>query len=425
MTTFDRIIGYETIKNELMQICDMIHNKDIYTALGAKMPQGLLLYGEPGLGKTLMAKCFLEESGLPAYTIRRNKGTDDFVGEITSTFRKAKENAPAIIFLDDMDKFANEDEYKRDAEEYVAIQSGIDEVKGGEVFVLATANNIRKLPSSLIRSGRFDRKIEVCNPSPDDAYEIIKHYMKDKKIAEDLNLEDAAMMIKYSSCAELETILNEAAIQAAYARRESISMQDMIHAVLRMEYDAPDNFVKPSEEEKRRIALHEAGHLVVSEALVPGSVGLASLRSTGRDEIDGFVRRCKDLKRRPHDILIALGGKAAVELYYADAPASGCQKDISRAAEHIRHAIFTNGVRGMGMVDVEIRDIEMSESFNTRIEAVVHAELERYIMKARDILLKNRDFLEKVTDALLEKDTFLHSDIAKLREYTTVTEVIV
>lgn len=175
MSTFDRIIGYKTIKNELEQLCDMIHNKEIYEALGAKMPHGLLLYGAPGLGKTLMAKCFVEESGLGAYTIRRNKGSDDFVSEITSTFRKAKENAPAIVFLDDMDKFANEDDERRDAEEYVAIQSGIDEVKDSEVFVLATVNNVRKLPSSLTRSGRFDRKIEVCSPSPTDAYEIIRH----------------------------------------------------------------------------------------------------------------------------------------------------------------------------------------------------------------------------------------------------------
>ena len=103
MREFDRIIGYTTIKTELEQICDMIHNKEIYTALGAKMPHGLLLYGNPGLGKTLMAKCFIEESGLKAYTIRRNKGTDDFVDEITSAFRKAKESAPSIVFLDDMD----------------------------------------------------------------------------------------------------------------------------------------------------------------------------------------------------------------------------------------------------------------------------------------------------------------------------------
>ena len=173
MNAFERIIGYDSIKNELIQICDMIHNKDVYEKLGAKLPQGVLIHGEPGLGKTLMAKCFIEECGLETYTVRRNRGNDDFVGLITDVFEKAKENAPALIFLDDMDKFANEDEAHRNAEEYVAVQSGIDEVKGYGVFVLATANCIRNLPQSLLRSGRFDRKIEVKRPSEADSKTVI------------------------------------------------------------------------------------------------------------------------------------------------------------------------------------------------------------------------------------------------------------
>ena len=424
MNAFEKVVGYETIKNEMLQICDMIHNRDTYESIGAKLPCGVLLYGTPGIGKTLMAKCFIEECGLDTYTIRRNKGTEDFVGEITSTFRKAKENAPAIIFLDDMDKFANEDEDRRDAEEYVAIQSGIDEVKGSEVFVLGTANNIRKLPESLKRPGRFDRKIEMHNPSPKDACEIIKHYLKGKKIAEDVNLEDISMTIQYSSCAELETLLNEAAILAAYSRRTEITMQDMISAILRMEYEAPDNFSKQSDDERKGIALHEAGHMVVCEVLCPESVGIVSLRSSGRDSKEGFVRRCTELPRRPFDILVSLAGKAAVELYYADARASGCQSDVKRAADQIRDAISENCVSGFEFMDVESRySTSMSESLNSRSESVVHAELERYFFKAKDILLKNRDFLEKTVEALLEKETLLYSDVKALRESVTITEV--
>ena len=424
MKAFEKVIGYETIKTELEQVCDMIHNREVYVELGAKLPRGILLYGAPGIGKTLMAKCFIEECGLDTYTIRRNKGTVDFVGEITATFRKAKENAPAIIFLDDMDKFANEDEDRRDAEEYVAIQSGIDEVKGSEVFVLGTANNIRKLPDSLTRPGRFDRKIEVLKPSRKDACEIIKYYLKSKKISDDVNLEDISMMIQYSSCAELETILNEAAILAAYSRRTEITMQDMISAVLRMEYEAPDNFSKQSEDEKRKIALHEAGHMVVCEVLCPESVGVVSLRSSGRDSMGGFVRRCKELSRRPFDILVSLAGKAAVELYYADTRASGCQSDVKRASDQIRDAISENCVSGFEFMDVENRySTSMSENLNSRSEAVVHAELERYFFKAKDILLKNKDFLENTVDALLEKETLLYSDVKALRESVVITGV--
>ena len=426
MSALDKVIGYEAIKNELLQICDMIHNREIYEELGARLPQGILLYGEPGLGKTLMAKSFIEESGLKAYIVRRNKGDDDFIGEITDTFHRAKENTPCVIFLDDMDKFANEDSDHRDAEEYVAVQSGIDEVKNCDVFVLATANEMRKLPGSLVRSGRFDRKIEVKCPTDKDANKIIAHYLSDKKVSKNVNMEDLSKMISYSSCAELETILNEAAISAAYKRKTDIEMEDLVKSVLRMIYDSPDNYTKASAEDMKKTALHEAGHLVVSEVLCPGSVGLASLRSTGRDSTGGFIHRCKELSRRPYYVLVSLAGKAAVELYYCDTVASGCRSDINRAFNYIRDGISENATLGFGMIDVSTRSFpETSENMNSRSEAVTHAELERYMRIAKDILLKNREFLERVTAALIEKETLLYSDIRALTESTTITEVAV
>lgn len=425
MSAFDRIIGYQTIKEELLQICDMIHNREIYENLGAKLPQGILLYGDPGLGKSLMAKSFITESGLPAYIVRRDKGSDDFIGKITDTFEKAKKNAPAIVLLDDMDKFANEDDRHIDAEEYVAVQAGIDEAKGCNVFVFATVNETRKLPRSLIRSGRFDRKIEVNSPTDRDAEEIIKYYLGQKKVSDNVNMDDLVKMVSYGSCAELETILNEAAIGAAYARKEKIEMDDLVKSVLRMQYDAPDNFTKKSSDALKEIALHEAGHLVVSEILTPGSVGLASLRTAGRDSTGGFIHRCMTVTRRAHHILISLAGKAAVELYYSGVCASGCQSDIRKAADNIRDAISESGTGGFGMIDVaNHRFPESSESFNSRNESVVHAELERYMFKAREILIKNRDFLEKAAQMLSEKETLLYSDIRKLRESIKITEVV-
>ena len=426
MNAFEKVIGYESIKNELMQICDMLHNKDIYEGLGAKLPQGILLYGDPGLGKTLMAKCFIEASGLKTYTVRRNKGNDDFIGEITKTFAEAKENAPAIVFLDDMDKFANEDDNHRDAEEYVAVQSGIDEVKDCKVFVLATANDLRKLPRSLVRSGRFDRKIAVQCPTDKDAEAIIEHYLLSKKVSTSVNKEDLSKMISYSSCAELETILNEAAINAAYQRKDCIEMNDLVKAVLRMQYDAPDNFTKTSADDLKKTALHEAGHLVVCEVLEPNSVGLASLRSTGRDSTGGFIHLCKDLKRRPYHILVSLAGKAAVELYYSETCASGCSDDIHKAYDLIRDGLSTNGTHGFGMIDVSTLQFpNTSESMNSRNEAVTQAELERYMIKTKDILLKNRSFLEAAAKALMEKETLLYSDISELRRNVEIVEVTV
>lgn len=423
---FEKVIGYDTIKNELLQICDMICNREAYERLGAKLPQGVLLYGEPGLGKTLMANCFIAQSGLTAYTVRRNKSSDDFVGDITAAFANAKENAPAIIFLDDMDKFANDDVDHVDAEEYVAVQAGIDEVKHADVFVLATVNEMRKLPRSLTRSGRFDRKIEVQRPTDTDAKKIIAHYLSDKCVSPDLNLTDLSKMISYSSCADLETILNEAAIRAAYARKDCIEMTDFVRAVLRMQYDSPDNLTKTPDEDLAKAALHEAGHLVACEVLSSGSVGLASLRSTGRDRTGGFIHRCSELPRRAHDIIVSLAGKAAVELYYAETCASGCQSDLERAYSNIRDAISESGTNGIGMLDVATRRFpETSESLNARNEAVTHAEMERYLFKTRDLLLRNRAFLEKAAKELQKKETLLYSDVQRIRSEVEITEVAV
>ncbi|MBR3362183.1 MAG: AAA family ATPase [Lachnospiraceae bacterium] len=416
MSAFDKIIGYETIKSELLQICDMIHNRKIYDDLGAKLPQGILLYGNPGLGKTLMAKCFIEESGLQAFTVRRNKGSDDFIGEITDTFARAKEHAPAIVFLDDMDKFANEDDHHRNAEEYVAVQSGIDEIKNCDVFVIATVNEKRSLPDSLTRAGRFDRRYELDCPTGKDAADIIAHYLKDKKVSDSVNMEDLTKMISYSSCAELETILNEAAIKAAYARKETVEMEDLVQAVLGMQYDCPDNYTKTSAEKLKKTALHEAGHLVVSEVLASGSVGLASLRTTGRDKTGGFIHRCKELSRDSDHVLVCLGGKAAVELYYTEECADGCESDIDRALRYIRHDLSVSASRGFGLADVATRHYDISEVMNSRSEAVVQAELERCFMKTKDILLKNRAFLEKAAEALMEKETLLYSDICEIKK---------
>lgn len=234
-----------------MQVCDIVHNREVYKKLGAKLPRGVILYGEPGLGKSLMAKCFIKESGLTSYTIRKNKG-NDFLAYIEETFKNAKENAPSIICLDDLDKFAKEDYYRCDAEEYVAVQAGIDDTKDSDVFVIATANDIDKLPDSLIRAGRFDKKIEVSRPTDEDACKIIKHYLKDKKLSEKVNFEDLTKMISYSSCAELETIINEAALNAAYERRDKIETEDILKAVLIMQYKSPENFAKASPEELKK-----------------------------------------------------------------------------------------------------------------------------------------------------------------------------
>ncbi len=425
MSAFDRVIGYGSIKEELIRIVDMVHSPAIYEELGAKLPQGLMLHGEPGLGKTMMAKAFIKESGLSSYTIRRNQSSDEFVNRITETFREAKAHAPSIVFLDDMDKFANEDERHRDAEAYVAVQAGIDDVKNSNVFVLATANQVDKLPRSLMRSGRFDRKLHVLRPSSEDAASIIAYYLSTKKVADDINMDDLTGMISYRSCAQLESILNDAAITAAYARKPCIGMDDLIRSVLRLEYDLPDDCDIESSEEVRKIALHEAGHLVVCEALSKGIVGMAALHKSGISVIGGHVHLCKNLKSRMHQALVSLAGKTAVELYFSDIGESGCSSDMKTAYETIRDELSECGTHGLGLVDVATRRFPASsENLVARNEAVTQAELERLTVRARSILLLNREFLEAAQTALLEKGVLLRSDIQRIRDSVKVTEIV-
>ena len=422
---FDKIIGYEEIKEELMQVCDMIKNRERYESLGAKLPRGILLHGDPGLGKSLMAECFIAESGLKSFTVRYDADSNVFINHIKKTFNEAVDVAPSIILFDDMDKFENEDEDRPDAEAYVAIQSGMDAVKKCGVIVIATVNNKNKLPRSLIRPGRFDRKIEINRPTAQDAVKITEYYLRDKKLSDNVNLDDLSKMISYSSCAELETVMNEAAINAAYAKRDSIDMSDLTKAVLRMQYSSPENHDKKSADDIKKTALHEAGHLVASEVLCDESVGFVSIRPNGRNRTGGFVHRCKDLGRRPYHIIVSLAGKAAVELYYSDAVASGCYTDLRQAYGNVRDAISERGTSGLGMIFFESGFERPSESTLSRIEAAVQSELEKYMLKTKDILLKNRDFLEKITAALEKQETLLFSDIQKIKSTTTVMPVAV
>lgn len=230
MSTFDRIIGYDHIKAELMQISDMIHHPEVYAALDAKLPQGLLLSGEPGLGKTLMATALMEDSGLPCFTVRRSQSEDEFLKQLAHTFDEAAEAAPSMLLLDDMDKFSS-DEFSTAA--FTAVQSCIDKVQEKQVFVIATVNNGEEIPDSLLRCGRFDRQIKVQRPNCTDGEQIIRRYLSGKAPVPDISLSDLTQLLSHSSCAQVESALNEAAIYAAYERSDSITRAHLIHAVLK------------------------------------------------------------------------------------------------------------------------------------------------------------------------------------------------
>ncbi len=417
---FENVIGYESVKQELMQIVDMLKNRERYERMGARLPHGVLLSGEPGLGKTLLARSFIEHSGLRTYTLRRFSGSG-FVDEIADTFRNAAENAPSIVFLDDVDKYAEAVRIHSNAPEFVAVQSGIDEVSDSEVFVLATANDVDKLPESLIRSGRFDRHIILERPIGADAEMITAHYLKGKRVSPSVNFEDLTKMIQYSSCSELETIINEAAVRAAYRNKEQIEMADLVQVVLQKQYNVTDvEYTVTDEDEAIRTAYHEAGHALISEILEPGSVGFASIRPDAMGGIGGFVHRAFPVRRRPHSILISLGSKAAVELNFSDRIASGCSRDLHNAYRLTYEGLSESGTAGLGMLDFVH---ETSESLTARQEAAVQVQLEQYMMRARDIILKNRAFLEALAKELKEKGLLLYSDVQRIKQTVGVVPV--
>ncbi len=434
MKTMDKIIGYSNIKRELKQIGDTLKNRDVYEKLGVSAPRGLMLHGEPGVGKSLMASAIIEESGRVAFTCRKDKPNGDFVKHIKEIFDKAAENAPSIVYLDDMDKFANGDERHPDAEEYVTVQSCIDEVKDKEVFVLATVNNIRNLPRSLRRAGRFDRVIEVGAPRGKDSENIISHYLDSKKFVEGVDAKTIARIMDGRSCAELETVINEAGLYAGYERAEYITMDHFMDACMRTIFDVTSKSGDYEEEDYysglsdsknmiSQIVYHEAGHAVVSEVLCPESVTLVCAYSRSGSN-GGFTDCYNDRSTAPlywlkSRIVSSLAGMAAIEQVFGIFDA-GNSRDLDSAFNNAKNLVVNNCICGLHLHKNEYED---SQRLWSEQEQAVAAEVEKYYRKAKEILAYNKDFFEKLATALAKKGFLTMADIKEIKEACTITPV--
>lgn len=428
MNGFDNIIGYTAVKQDLEQICDALRHPEVYAKLGASTPHGLLLYGEPGVGKTLMATSLIAASGRPAFTCRKDQSGSDFLKSIRDTFDKAKENAPSIVFLDDLDKFSNCDIDLPDAEEYVTVQSCIDELKGCEVFVLATANNKRKLPHSLLRAGRFDRVMEITAPHGADAEKIIKHYLKGKEFVGDIDTKLIARMMDGRSCAELETVINAAAVYAGAERADCITEQHFIEACLKTcfavsaksnDEDDLDWHLRrlPPQKERRSqaVACHEAGHTVIAEVLCPGSVTLSTIRGDNT-HFGGFTLFYKDesvddFAWMECEIISMLGGKAALEQKYGVLDL-GSSADLESAFDTVKELVRSCCLCGFHLRGTGYQN---SQAALAHQEQAVAAEIEKYYRKAKEILAANRDFFECVEKELIEKGLLTGKDLQRIR----------
>lgn len=417
MNAFDRVIGYQSEKNRLIQVVDMLKNRDLYKKMGAKLPKGILIYGDPGMGKTMLANAFIEESGVKSFSIRKNKGKENMIKEIEMTFINASKEEVSIVFIDDIDKFSDKKCEDVDDEAFVAIQSGIDSVKMSDVLVVATANNFLKLPKSLTRKGRFDIEMQLEPPSEDDAKKIIAHYLQDKPVSKELDYNDVYRLLGYSSCAYLQSVLNESAIYSASKRKECIDIDDILMACKSEEEVDMDENQKRSKEDMNRIAIHEAGHACIAEVLKKGSVGFIKV-NLNKQNIQGGYTNVEGMTRRPEVVLLDLGGKAASELFYEGRCGSGCQSDLSDALDVLASGISDNGIYGMALLGGDT----ISNTLRFAQQSVARAELERYFFLAKDILMKNKEFFTRIYEQLVEKNYLLYSDVQRIRDSVKITE---
>ncbi len=420
---FEPVIGYDDIKKELERLCDTLLNSEKYEKLGVRIPSGLLLQGKPGTGKTTMAKCFIEASGRKAYTCRKTKTSDEFISEIVKIFEEAEKNVPSIVFLDDIDKFSSCKGYGIDADEFVTIQSCMDNVRDKGVFVIATANDPDKLPSSLKRAGRFGKVINVECPEGKDAESIMRYYLRNKKLDEDVDICELAAIMRDSSCATLEDVINEAGINAGYNNKETIDMHDIVEAVLDTIFEAPKPSCLTSFQLKKRIAYHEAGHIVTAEMITPGSVSIASIRNSNvNGGSGGFTMLYPEYDEDSAEcymriLKLALGGKAATEIVFGSMD-SGAYSDLRKAFDIAERTVETYCAYGFDKWQI---CLDSPTKATERKEYAVSSELDKAYAETKKIIIDNRAFLDAVAQMLIEKDTILSSDIAAIRNEISIT----
>ena len=405
MSEFDKIIGYTNEKEEMTRLCDVLKNREKYTAFGVKIPKAILLYGEPGLGKTLMAKAFIKETGRKPFCCKKDKPDGEFVDKIKETFESAIRQTPSIIFFDDMDKFA-EDNLQRNCnkEEFVSIQTGLEEIGDRDVFVIATANDITYLPDSLLREGRFGRQIEFNNPSFEDSLKIIEHYMANKRISEEISAQSLVYIIGGSSCAVLESVINEAGIYAAYEGRSEIRYCDMKKAV--------------SSVILKRYPLKRSDDNLKWR-------GCLAIGRCGKYGQDNGVCRLYDtnntmsFEKSEYRIMSLLAGKASVEIRFNETD-WGAVKDLNSATEIIddlMQRIAANGFEFFYPKEEycnaqSYRQLDKLQDKRVRL-------IEEYYNKTKQQLSNNRALLERLASELYKNEVLLYDEIMAIaKEYS-------
>ena len=442
--TFKDVAGLHEEKEELEEIVDFLKEPKKYIQVGARIPKGVLLVGPPGTGKTLLAKAVAGEAGVPFFTISGSDFVEMFVGvgasRVRDLFEEAKKNAPCIIFIDEIDAVARRrgtgmggghDEREQTLNQLLVEMDGFGVNEG--IIVMSATNRVDILDPAILRPGRFDRKVMVGRPDIQGREEILKVHAKGKPLSEDVDLKQVAQTTAGFTGADLENLLNEAAIMAAKEGRVYIQQSDIRHAFVKVGIGAEKKSRVISDKEKRITAFHEAGHAILfhvlpdvgpvySVSIIPTGVGAAGYTMPLPEKDDVFNTRGKMIQ----DITVALGGRIAEERVFDDIT-TGASQDIKQATQTARAMVTQYGMSDkVGMInygsdDDEVfigRDLAHTRNYAEQTAALIDSEVKRIIddayEKAKTIISEHEDVLHKCAELLIEKEKINQNEFEAL-----------
>lgn len=446
--TFKDVAGLVEEKEQLEEIVDFLSNPSKYTKLGARIPKGVLMEGPPGTGKTLLAKAVAGEAGVPFFSISGSDFVEMFVGvgasRVRDLFAEAKKNAPCIVFIDEIDAVARRrgsglggghDEREQTLNQMLVEMDGFGINEG--IIVMAATNRVDILDPAILRPGRFDRKIVVGRPDVRGREEILQVHAAGKPLAEDVNLQEVAQTTAGFTGADLENLMNEAAIVAAKDNRAYIMDEDIKKSFIKIGIGAEKKSKIISERDKKITAFHEAGHAILFHVLPDvGPVYTVSIIPTGQgaagytmplpEKDDTFLTRGKMLQ----DIMVGLGGRIAESLAFDDVT-TGASQDIKMVTETARNMVTKYGFsKELGMINYDTsddevfigRDLGHTKNFSENTSQVIDKEVQGIVRecneKATKILEENIDILNHLAELLIEKERIGRDEFEALFDKT-------
>lgn len=416
---FDDIAGIEEQKEELTEIVDFLKNPEKYRKIGARTPKGILVNGEPGTGKTLLAKAIAGEAEVPFFSANGSEFEEMFVGlgaaRVRSLFEKARKNSPSIVFIDEIDSIGGKrgGRYNYSEQTLNQLLVEMDGFKDDEVVVIAATNRVDSLDPALLRPGRFDRKIYVPKPDIRGREEILKIHSKHLDLGNDINLKEIAAKTAGYTGAELANVTNEAAIIAVRNNHSEVMQNDINEALRKQLIGVAQKNRVVSDKVKKLVSYHEAGHALVSTLLGESSkVVEISIVSRGRaggytmyedsDDSIEYLTRQECLKK----VCSLLAGRASEKIILKDV-STGAQNDLEKATGWVTLMVTKYGMSDvigpMALTDEEI--VSLNKDFNNPINAEIKRILTECNKMAEDILNKNIDLLHSVASVLAEKET--------------------